>query len=77
VTNTGRTVPADQVQRLLQPFQHLDRERGHDREGLGLGLSIVAAIADAHGAGLSVRPLPAGGLDVEVSATTSAVPHRA
>lgn len=66
VGNTGRAVPADQVQRLLQPFQHLDRERGHEHEGLGLGLSIVAAIADAHGADLSVRPLPGGGLDVEV-----------
>jgi signal transduction histidine kinase len=66
VGNTGRPVPADQVQRLLQPFQHLDRQRGHEHQGLGLGLSIVAAIADAHGADLSLRPLPGGGLDVEV-----------
>jgi signal transduction histidine kinase len=66
VGNTGRPVPADQVQRLLQPFQHLDRQRGHEHQGLGLGLSIVAAIAAAHGADLSLRPLPGGGLDVEV-----------
>jgi signal transduction histidine kinase len=37
------------------------------RRGLGLGLSIVDAIAGAHGARLSAMPRPAGGLVVEVS----------
>ena len=63
VLNTGTQLPAEQVQRLLQPFQRLDGERG---EGLGLGLSIVAAIAGVHDATLSVQPLPTGGLCVEV-----------
>jgi signal transduction histidine kinase len=67
VANTGPHVPADQARRLLEPFQRLDRKRGHDHEGLGLGLSIVAAIADAHDATLSVRPRPAGGLAIEVA----------
>ena len=67
VSNTGPPVPEDQVQRLLEPFQRLDGKRGHDHEGLGLGLSIVAAIADAHDATLSVRPCPAGGLAIEVA----------
>jgi signal transduction histidine kinase len=67
VANTGPHVPADQVRRLLEPFQRRDAKRGHDREGLGLGLSIVAAIADAHDATLSVHPRPSGGLAVEVA----------
>ena len=67
VANTGPHVPADQAGRLLEPFQRLDGKRGQDREGLGLGLSIVAAIADAHDATLSVRPRPSGGLAVEVA----------
>lgn len=66
VSNSGPQVPADQVERLLQPFQHLDRHRDHHRGGLGLGLSIVAAIAAAHGAALTVSPRPAGGLTIEV-----------
>jgi signal transduction histidine kinase len=33
---------------------------------VGLGLSIVHAIADAHGATLAATPQPSGGLDVEV-----------
>ncbi|HEY6318397.1 MAG TPA: hypothetical protein VI462_10990 [Acidimicrobiia bacterium] len=35
-------------------------------EGLGLGLSIVAAIAGAHGASVTSRARRAGGLDIEV-----------
>jgi hypothetical protein len=35
-------------------------------DGLGLGLSIVAAIADAHRAVLDARPGVGGGLDVRV-----------
>jgi signal transduction histidine kinase len=67
VANTGAHVPADQARRLLEPFQRLDGKRGHHQEGLGLGLSIVAAIADAHDATLSVRPRPAGGLAIEIA----------
>jgi signal transduction histidine kinase len=66
VRNTGPRIPADQIERLLQPFQRLIEGRAGDHEGLGLGLSIVTAIVDAHGAAFSVRPGLAGGLDVEV-----------
>jgi len=66
VRNSGPQVPADQVERLLQPFQHLDGQHDHNRGGLGLGLSIVAAIAATHGATVAVNPLPAGGLAIEV-----------
>ncbi|MGV9302093.1 sensor histidine kinase [Nonomuraea sp. NPDC004354] len=64
VTNTGPVVAAAEVDRLLQPFQRAGASRtGHDG-GLGLGLSIVQAIATAHGATLAVRPSPDGGLRV-------------
>jgi signal transduction histidine kinase len=43
-----------------------DRSNNHER-GLGLGLSIVEAIATAHGARLSASPRPEGGLLVRVS----------
>jgi signal transduction histidine kinase len=67
VANTGPHVPASQAPRLLEPFHRLDGKRGHYQGGLGLGLSIVAAIADAHNADLSVQPRPAGGLAIEVT----------
>lgn len=67
VTNTGPFVPPDQVSRLLEPFQRAAPARTASPNGLGLGLSIVADIAEAHGAGLEVRPGPDGGLAVVVS----------
>jgi signal transduction histidine kinase len=66
VANTGPVIPPDQVGRLFQPFQRLGGERTASRDGLGLGLTIAAAIAAAHGAELRARPLPGGGLAVEV-----------
>src|SRR5215469_1586812 len=66
VTNTGSAVPPDQVSRLLEPFQRAAPNRTASSAGLGLGLSIVADIAKAHGAGLAVRPRPEGGLTVAV-----------
>lgn len=67
VGNTGPPVPAGQIERLLQPFQRLSTDRTTEHDGLGLGLSIVAAIATAHGALLIPHTRPGGGLDVHVS----------
>jgi signal transduction histidine kinase len=67
VTNTGPPVPPDQVSHLLEPFQRAAPDRTASPNGLGLGLSIVADIAEAHGASLEVRPRPEGGLTVAVS----------
>jgi signal transduction histidine kinase len=66
VSNTGPNVPAEEIDRLLQPFQRLAADRVGRHEGLGLGLSIVAAIVDAHGATLDIDPRADGGLDVDV-----------
>ena len=66
VTNTGPVIPAGQATRLLQPFQRLSAGRPADEDGLGLGLSIVAAITKAHRATLTVNPGPHGGLDIDI-----------
>jgi signal transduction histidine kinase len=67
VTNTGAVVPPLQASRLLEPFQRAAPDRTGSPDGLGLGLSIVADIAKAHGADLELRPQPEGGLAVAVS----------
>jgi len=67
VFSTGPVIPPDQVDRLFQPFHRgAPRDRTAGREGLGLGLSIVAAIAGAHGAWLQAHALTGGGLGVRV-----------
>src|SRR5262249_17856530 len=65
--NTGPTIQAGEVTRLLRPFERLTGERASHPDGHGLGLSIVAAIAAAHGADLGLKPRPAGGLEVAVA----------
>jgi signal transduction histidine kinase len=66
VSNSGALIPPDEVEDLLEPFRQLGTERIRHGEGHGLGLAIVRAIADAHGATLTVAPRAQGGLDVEV-----------
>jgi signal transduction histidine kinase len=74
ISNSGPVVPAAQTGELLEPFRRLDGERT-DTRGAGLGLSIVAAIAVAHDAGLRPTPRLDGGLDVEVSFPAAAAVH--
>jgi signal transduction histidine kinase len=66
VANTGPVVAPEDTDRLVLPFQRHAPDRTAHTEGHGLGLSIVRAIADAHGATLTIRPRAAGGLDIEV-----------
>ena len=66
VANSGPAVPPSELDRLLRPFQRLGADRTGHREGHGLGLSIVAAVAAAHHADLRVRARPDGGLHVVV-----------
>jgi signal transduction histidine kinase len=67
VGNTGPVIPPDRLERLFEPFQRLGGARTHSDGGYGLGLAIVRAIAGAHGATLTPRARPEGGLDIEVS----------
>jgi signal transduction histidine kinase len=66
IRNTGPAIPSDQVERLFRPFQQLGNPRTHTG-GHGLGLAIVDAIANAHGAELAAHNRPEGGLDIEVT----------
>jgi signal transduction histidine kinase len=72
VTNSGPAVAAEDVASLFVPFRRLAGRAGTPA-GFGLGLSIVHAIATAHGARLNARARPTGGLEitVELSPSTS------
>ena len=68
MTNSGQVIPPTEVDRLFQPFERLGpRPARRDGHGHGLGLSIVRAIAAAHGATIGARALPEGGLAVDVT----------
>jgi signal transduction histidine kinase len=59
VSNRGPVIRAEDLGRLVQPFERLRRDPA---PGSGLGLSIVQAIADAHGGRLTLEAPPDGGL---------------
>ena len=67
VENGGRRLDDGGVEQLGRPFQRLGAERTGSSDGVGLGLSIVAAVAAAHGGGLELRARSAGGLRVEIT----------
>jgi signal transduction histidine kinase len=74
VENTGAAIAPDDVRRLAEPFERLGRDS--DGPGAGLGLSIVRAVADAHGAQLGLEPRAGGGLEVTVTFPQSGSPAR-
>jgi signal transduction histidine kinase len=65
VANDGDVVPEQAVASLVEPFQRLDR--GARGDGVGLGLSIVRSVAEAHGGVLTLRARPQGGLEATVA----------
>jgi signal transduction histidine kinase len=75
VSNGGPVIAPAELERLQRPFQRLGAERITQGGGHGLGLSIVHAIATAHGASLAVTPQPAGGLHAEVRFPNADPPH--
>jgi signal transduction histidine kinase len=71
VANSGPQIPPEEVERLFRPFQRLGADRTDQSDGLGLGLSIVHAIATAHHATLTAHAQPGGGLEIEVGFPSS------
>jgi signal transduction histidine kinase len=67
VRNTGPEVPSSEVDRLFQPFARLGNGRVARSGGHGLGLAIVAAIAEAHGASVTASARDGGGLEICVA----------
>jgi signal transduction histidine kinase len=78
VSNSGAPVMPAGVDELFEPFRRLATDRTGHREGIGLGLSIVRAIADAHAATIRISSRSEGGLEVDVTFpaldTSEAVP---
>jgi signal transduction histidine kinase len=66
VETGGAVLDPRLVARLAQPFRRLAADRTGAGQGAGLGLSIVSAIAAAHGGVLDLRARPEGGLRVGI-----------
>lgn len=76
IANSGAVIAPELVEELFEPFRRGAGERlGSDGEGLGLGLSIVRAVAAAHGAQIEARDLPEGGLEFELRFSSATGPQ--
>lgn len=67
VESDGPLLDERKVQELGQPFRRLGADRTASDRGIGLGLSIVAAIAAAHGGSLGLHARSEGGLQVVIT----------
>jgi signal transduction histidine kinase len=71
IENTGPFIPADLLPGLFKPMRQgpIAADRGHRRArgGVGLGLSLVSAIADRFGVALQAQSRAEGGLAVRLT----------
>jgi two-component system, OmpR family, sensor kinase len=61
VADRGSGIPAEQAEHVFDRFYRTDASRTRKSGGVGLGLSIVAAVAAAHGGAVGVDSAPGGG----------------
>ena len=59
VQDNGRGIPAEAISRIWERLYRVDSSRAE--RGLGLGLSLVKAIAVAHGGRVTVQSAPGQG----------------
>jgi len=67
IANTGPVIPTAELTRLFQPFQRLRSHAGPPADGVGLGLTLVQAIANAHDATVAAQAGAGGGLRIAVA----------
>jgi signal transduction histidine kinase len=63
VSDDGPGVPAEELERLFEPFYRLESSRNRDHGGTGLGLTIARSIAEQHGGSLILKNGDAQGLE--------------
>jgi signal transduction histidine kinase len=65
ISNSGGVFPDADIETLFEPFRRLGASP-RTRHSVGLGLSIVRAIARAHGGDACAQPERPGGLRVTI-----------
>jgi len=67
VDDDGPGIPETEYQNVMKPFYRIDKSRGQNKSGVGLGLSIANDIISSHGGSISLMQAPLGGLRVKIS----------
>ena len=67
IDDDGPGIPESEHQNVMKPFYRIDKSRGQNKLGVGLGLSITNDIIHSHGGNISFDKSPLNGLRVKVS----------
>ena len=67
VDDDGPGIPEKEYKNVMKPFYRIDKSRGQNKAGVGLGLSIANDIIRSHGGNISLEKSPLNGLRVRVS----------
>ena len=63
----GPGIPKTEYEKVIKPFYRIDKSRGQNKSGVGLGLSIANDIIRSHGGSISLGESPLNGLRVKIS----------
>ena len=67
VDDDGPGIPKGEYQNVMKPFYRIDKSRGQNKSGVGLGLSIANDIIRSHGGSILLDKSPLNGLRVKLS----------
>jgi len=75
VADEGPGMTAEQAERVFERFYRADQSRSRASGGVGLGLSIVSAVTEAHGGAVSVDTAPGRGTTFRVRLPLNGTPR--
>ena len=67
VDDDGPGIPEKEYENVMKPFYRIDKSRGQNKSGVGLGLSISNDIIRSHGGNIHLDKSPLNGLRVKIS----------
>ena len=67
VDDDGPGIPENEYENVMKPFYRIDKSRGQNKSGVGLGLSIANDIIRSHGGNILLEKSPLNGLRVKIS----------
>jgi len=67
IDDDGPGIPQEEYEKVIKPFYRIDKSRGQNKSGVGLGLSIANDIVRSHGGTILLEKSPLNGLRVKIS----------
>lgn len=64
IEDIGPGIPAEEIDKVFDPFYRLEPSRNPETGGIGLGLSITQSVIHSHGGDISLSSRPEGGLQI-------------